>query len=187
MKDWKEAIHEHLDPIRIALGGIRSDDTDRFIELLIAAEKIFVVGRGRTGYIVGTFAMRLMHLGFDVHVVGDCTTPRISEKDLLVACSGSSRVRMVLQMMQIARRAQARIAQVTYNPAALPHGEVDLAVHIPVLIDRDYPKSAEIVFHPLGTLFEQVLMLYLDLVVSLLMQRLKVTEEEMAKRHTNLE
>jgi 6-phospho-3-hexuloisomerase len=187
LKQWKETIEQQLTPIRSALEMIPLEDTDRFIRMLFEAHKIFVVGRGRTGYIVGTFAMRLMHLGLDVHVVGDCTTPRIDSPDLLIAFSGSGRVRMVVQMVQIARRAQAKIVFLTYNPAALAPGEADLTLRIPVVIDRDRPKKEGMVLHPLGTLFEQGLFIYLDLVVNLMMVKGGVSEEDMALRHTNLE
>jgi 6-phospho-3-hexuloisomerase len=185
--EWSETVDLQLGTLESVLKGVRAEDTERFLSMILEARKIFVVGRGRTGYIVGTFAMRLMHLGFDVHVVGDCTTPRISEHDLLVACSGSGRVRMVIQMAQIARRAKARIAFVTYNPSAPTPENGDLTVLIPTKADRDRPSRSGDSLQPLGTLFEEALMLYLDLVVAHLMDRNQVSESEMARRHTNLE
>ena len=48
------------------------------------------------------FAMRLMHLGFVVYVIGDVTTPSINEDDCLIAISGSGETRTVtLQLKQL--------------------------------------------------------------------------------------
>ncbi len=185
--NWREAVESQLGAVGEILDGVRTSDTERFLDMMLKARKIFVVGRGRTGYIVGTFAMRLMHLGFDVHVVGDCTTPRIRRGDLLVACSGSGRVRMVIQMAQIARRNEAHIAFLTYNPSAPAPTEGDLTILLPAQVSRNGPRKSGPVLHPLGTLFEEALMLYMDLVVWRLMERQGIHEEDMAKRHTNLE
>jgi 6-phospho-3-hexuloisomerase len=185
--DWKAAIDLQTERVREVLAGIRPEDSDRFLEMLRSARRIFLVGRGRTGYIVGTFAMRLMHMGYDVHLIGDCTTPRIRNADLLVAVTGSGLTRMVLHMAQIARRADARSVFLTYNPSALASAEGDLIVHVPAPLLRESPKMKEPLLHPLGTLFEEALMFYLDLIVWLIMVREGITEEEMAARHTNLE
>jgi 6-phospho-3-hexuloisomerase len=93
---------------------------------------------------------------------------------------------MVNQMAQIADRAQANIVFVTYSQDTPVPTNGNHRVLLPVDVDRDHPK-VEAVQHPLGTLFEQTLMLYLDMVVYELMKRQGVTEEQMAGRHTNLE
>ncbi|MEM2817946.1 MAG: SIS domain-containing protein, partial [Archaeoglobaceae archaeon] len=56
-----------------------------FIRFIEEAERIFVVGIGRSGLVAKAFAMRLMHLGYKAFVIGETTTPRIEAGDLLVA------------------------------------------------------------------------------------------------------
>ncbi|MDD4570327.1 MAG: SIS domain-containing protein, partial [Tepidanaerobacteraceae bacterium] len=58
-------------------------------EKIINANKIFVAGQGRSGFAVKSFAMRLMHIGYDVYVVGETVTPNIEKGDLLIIGSGS--------------------------------------------------------------------------------------------------
>ncbi len=41
------------------------------------ADRIFVVGAGRSGLVLKTAALRLMHLGLTVQVVGETTAPAI--------------------------------------------------------------------------------------------------------------
>lgn len=43
---------------------------DEFIFALEDAKNIFVMGAGRSGFVAKAFAMRLMHLGYNVYVVG---------------------------------------------------------------------------------------------------------------------
>src|SRR5437868_14505817 len=47
------------------------------------AERIFVIGAGRSRLAISMVAMRLMHLGLRVHVIGEVTTPAIQGGDLL--------------------------------------------------------------------------------------------------------
>ncbi|NLW76696.1 MAG: SIS domain-containing protein, partial [Methanomicrobiales archaeon] len=49
---------------------LQQDEVDCFISELMRAERIFVVGAGRSGFVAKSFAMRLMHLGFTSYVVG---------------------------------------------------------------------------------------------------------------------
>ncbi|AVH54882.1 MULTISPECIES: hypothetical protein [Streptomyces] len=53
------------------------------------AERIFVTGEGRSGLMAKAFAMRLMHLGLPVHVIGETTTPAVAQGDTARAPSGS--------------------------------------------------------------------------------------------------
>ncbi|MGZ4892148.1 MAG: SIS domain-containing protein, partial [Halobacteriota archaeon] len=52
-------------------------------------KRLFVMGAGRSGLVVKGFAMRLMHLGFNVYVVGETVTPAVETDDLLIVISGS--------------------------------------------------------------------------------------------------
>ncbi len=56
---------------------------------LNAAQRVFVAGEGRSGFMAKAFAMRLMHLGLPVHVVGETTTPSVADGDVVVGVSGS--------------------------------------------------------------------------------------------------
>jgi 6-phospho-3-hexuloisomerase len=49
----------------------------------------FTCGHGRSGLIAQLAAMRLMHLGFDAHLVGEATAPSVARDDGLVMISAS--------------------------------------------------------------------------------------------------
>src|ERR1700738_269625 len=59
------------------------------VPALRKANRIFVVGAGRSGLALRAAAMRLMHLGLNVFVTGETITPAIQKGDLLLAASGS--------------------------------------------------------------------------------------------------
>ena len=42
---------------------------------VVDAKRIFLLGAGRSGLEARAFAMRLMHMGFDVYVIGSATAP----------------------------------------------------------------------------------------------------------------
>jgi 6-phospho-3-hexuloisomerase len=61
---------------------------DGLIDAIVAAERIVVFGCGREGLQMRGFAMRLFHLGGDVSVWGDMTTPAVRLGDLLIVSAG---------------------------------------------------------------------------------------------------
>jgi 6-phospho-3-hexuloisomerase len=183
----KQLAKDLLRQLGDVLQSLRPEETQQLIDDIVEADRIFIVGRGRTGMIAGTFAMRLMHLGFQTYVVGELTTPRITRRDLLVACSGSGEVRMVHQMIRIAKEAQARTVLLTYNPKCSIASCVNHIITIPARARKKGKRNTTEVLFPLGSKFEESLFLFLDLVVLLLMHSGNVTEKTMAERHTNLE
>ena len=183
----RELTENILDDLRHILTSMEPTETKELLDAISRARRIFIVGRGRTGMISGTFAMRLMHLGYETYVVGEITTPRITSDDLLVACSGSGEVRMVQQMVRIAKEAKAETFLLTYNPKSTIARCVNRIVTIPAGLEAPRTRSTSEVLFPLGSRYEEALFLYLDVLVLLLMRRQSITEGQMAKRHTNLE
>jgi len=144
------------------------------------AKRVFLGGMGRSGLMMRAFAMRLMQLEVEVHVVGDTTTPSIRKGDLLILGSRYGRSGSLAHYVEIARREGARVAVVTMDKDTPLAKTADLVATIPV--PAGGPSQ-----QPLGTLFEQSLLVYLDAVVLLLKRLLHKTERAMSKRHTNLE
>jgi len=170
-------------------------DIERFIQGIVRAKRIFVHGAGRSGLVARAFAMRLMHLGFSVYVVGETTTPSIRKDDLLVIISGSGKTQSVCAIAKTAKGKKVRLAAITSYTDS-PIGKLaDIAVRIKGRVQeddqRDYLTRQIIGLHepitPLGTLFELTTMIFLDLVVSELMERQDKNEEHMKAYHTNLE
>lgn len=195
----KDAMIQIIDYVYRAADLISDTEKENMIDLLVKAHKegkrIFVVGAGRSGLVVKAFAMRLMHMGFNVYVIGETIMPPMVTGDLLIAVSGSGRTRTVVAVAEAARSIGATIiALTTYLDSPLAK-IADIVVRIPgrtkLAIEEDYIVRQVRGHHeplaPLGTLFEVTTMVFLDGVVVELMSRLNITEEELKERHANVE
>lgn len=177
-----------LDELRRALRSVNPDDLDQARRIILNAQRIFIAGKGRSGLQMEAFAMRLMHMGLTAHVVGDVTTPGITSGDVLVIGSGSARTASLVTFADRARELHAPVLLITAAQASPLHEHAGCVVRIDAptpKIDEDYAYRASIL--PMGTLFEQVLGLLLDLLVLMLMRDLNLDGGQMFKRHANLE
>ena len=135
------------------------------------------------------FAMRLMHLGLDVHVVGDATTPSLASGDLLVIGSGSGET---ASLQGLARKAQlgAEVALVTIVPDSTIGKLADPVIRLRApspKAARGQGEPAAASIQPVGSLFEQGLLLLLDIIVMRMAVAGGITSEQMFQRHANLE
>src|ERR1700722_20020467 len=143
---------------------------DGLIEAIVAARRIVVFGLGREGLQMRGFAMRLFHMGRDIAVWGDMTTPALGAGDLFIASAGPGDLLTAQTLVEIARKGGARIALVTAQPAG---GLAKQGDKLSVL--------------PMGSLFETAQMIAFELVILRLRPRFNETSETMRARHTNLE
>ena len=90
-----------------------------------------MAGKGRTGLQMKAFAMRLMHLGMDVHVVGESTTPGLQSGDLLLIGSASGKTSSLVAYAQAAEAQRAGLAAITANRESLIAMAAEVHVYIP--------------------------------------------------------
>lgn len=142
-----------------------------------AHRRIFVYGAGRSGLALKAFAMRLAQAGHTVYVVGETITPALEKDDLLILASASGQTPIVLQYAQTAAKIGAEIFAVT-TAKDTPLAELcDKKLLLPAPTKNCVTKSI------MGTLFEQALLLFFDLVVT----ELKDDAVKMRACHANLE
>ncbi len=170
-----------------AVSEVSNEDAEKLVEKIIHAKRVFVAGAGRSGFMVKAFAMRLMHIGIETYVVGETTTPGIGEGDLLMVGSGTGETGSLVVMAERAKKVGADVALVTIFPESSV-GKLSAAI---VTIPAPTPKAREITqFHsiqPMGSLFEQSLLIFLDATILRLMERLNRDSKAMFSRHANLE
>jgi 6-phospho-3-hexuloisomerase len=163
-------------------------DYDQLLPLLTGigeAKSIFLIASGRSGYAMRSFAMRLMHLGLNVHFVGDTTTPAIQLGDLLLAASGSGTTSSVVRAAEKAKQIGANVISITTNASA-PLAEIsDAHIYVPAAEKEDHRggKSKQYA----GSLFEQAILLITDAVFLELWRIDGTPAEELWKRHANME
>lgn len=66
-----------LDELDHTLSHVDDTSYERFANDVVGADRIFVAGKGRSGFVANSFAMRLNQLGEHAYVVGESTTPSI--------------------------------------------------------------------------------------------------------------
>ncbi|HIP25950.1 MAG TPA: 6-phospho-3-hexuloisomerase [Archaeoglobus profundus] len=181
-----DRLENHIKTIKNEL------DLDKVKELINAieeAERIFVIGAGRSGIIAKAFAMRLMHLGYNVYVVGETVTPRIKENDLLIAISGSGETTSVVSISKKAKEMiGSRLATITQNKNSTLAKISDIVVLLKGKTKIEINNSDEISrLAPLGTLFELTALIFLDGLVAELMNLRNLTEKDLESRHAILE
>jgi 6-phospho-3-hexuloisomerase len=152
------------------------------------APLIFVCGAGRSGLIMRALGTRLMHLGKTVHVVGESTTPSIQAGELLILGSGSGQTPTLLTIAQKAQSQGANILLFTSNPTSPLAKWADeyVALRASSLDDIAEGRDGKSM-QPMGTLFEQSLLILCDIIILWLMSRIGVSVSQMRGRHANLE
>jgi 6-phospho-3-hexuloisomerase len=175
-----------LDEIQSVLEKIDEKAYEQLVSSILTAKSIFVTGQGRSGLVSRTFAMRLTHIGLHAYCVGDATTPNIDRGDLLVACSSSGSTHITCYIAGLAKRSCSTIVAVTSQRISPLTRVADIIVELPVQeVSTGYKNNGSIQFR--STLFEQACLVYLDGIIFSLLTRLNSSEQDMHKRHSNLE
>jgi 6-phospho-3-hexuloisomerase len=183
---FKDLSSTIIKEIQEVFNRIDNKKLEEFMQEIIKAEKIILIGVGREGISTRAFAMRLMHLGKESHWVWDDTTPGLEEGDLLIATSGSGEIGHIHYVVNEAKRVGARVALVTGVPDRKTAQLADVVLWVPASV---YHGKDNVVpsIQPMGNLFEQSLFILYDLIVLLLMKKMNIQGNEMEKRHRNIE
>ena len=108
MEFFTQAYTELLRSIEAALNGLNPVEVGSVLSSLQEAQKerskVLVVGAGRSGLVGKAFAMRLMHLGFDVYVLGETITPHVGDNDIVLVISGSGTTSGPLNAANMAKK-----------------------------------------------------------------------------------
>src|ERR1700749_1612249 len=113
------------------------DALDGLIEAIVAAKRIVVFGCGREGLQMRGFAMRLFHMGRDVSVWGDMTTPPVGPGDLLFVSAGPGQLATAQVLVDTPRAAGARTALVPAQASGELPQRVDIVPVIPAQTRAD--------------------------------------------------
>ena len=190
------AIEAILDNIHDAEDYLNEEDIAKFIEIITTADNIFVTGAGRSGLAAKAFAMRLMHLGLSSYVVGETISPAINAGDCILAISGSGETNTIVTAAKISKKRGAKVLALTSYPESslgqLADGLIRVKGRTKVEVDDENYLKRQIKGNytsltPLGTAFELTSLVFLDGLVSELMETMGKTEEDLKNRHTVLE
>jgi len=185
----KEILETIIDEMKNLLMKANEEEAITFISHIDQAKRIFIYGEGRSGLMAKAFAMRLMHIGYPVYVVGETITPSIEKEDLLVAISGSGETDTIYQFAQKVKKIEGKVGLVTTNQDSKIARISDFILKIPAATKYRKPEEPDTI-QPLGNQFDQAVHLLLDALIINKIQNKKQSSdinEEMRKRHANLE
>lgn len=154
------------------------EGTDKFVDLIISSRRIFIYGVGRSGLIAKAFAIRLVQMGLEVFFIGETITPIVEEGHLVIIVSYTGETMSAVQTANIVRRVGAKVVAITANSHSKLASASNLVIEIHPPKDEERKRLA-----PLGTLFEDATLVYLDGIVAALMEKLGQSEGSMRKRH----
>jgi len=199
MDYFVQAYEELINSISAALRGLNSEEVETLLKSLLdtreQGKKVLVVGAGRSGLVGKAFAMRLMHLGFQVYVLGETINPNVGEGDMVMVISGSGKTTVPLAAAQMAKRLNAKVVAVTSQERSPLAQSADLVVDIPgredIALEDEYHirqlKGQHESLAPMGTMFEDTTMIFLDSIIAELMNRLGLSVDAMRERHATIE
>jgi len=199
VKWLRAAADEILSGARKAIDEIDETQVESMIKMLLDAKdkKIFVVGMGRSGFVGRAFALRLMNLSFDVYFLGETITPAAGPEDLVIAISGTGMTKLVVSAAAAAKEIGAKIVAITsYKESQL--GQLsDQLVLVKGRTKMGWPREEDYLarqilgerepISPLGSVFENNCMVFLDSLIVELMYRMKKNENDLRSRHATIE
>ncbi|MAS37921.1 MAG: 6-phospho-3-hexuloisomerase [Anaerolineaceae bacterium] len=188
MAEYRELVGQVMDELGLALTSVNPEAVTSLRQDILDARRIFVAGQGRSGLRMQAFAMRLMHLDLNAHVVGGVTTPAVNPGDLLIVGSGSGRTESLVHYARRAHDLNAQVSLITIASESPIGKYADSVIRIAAASPKlETPENERQTVQPMGSLFEQALGLLLDIVVIQLMDDLTTDQTAMFARHANLE
>ncbi|MFG6503105.1 6-phospho-3-hexuloisomerase [Microbacterium sp. P05] len=178
-------ITDELDSVVARLLAADPASLDRVADLVAASPRVFVLGAGRSGLALQMTAMRFMHLGLTVHVVGEVTTPAITSGDLLLTASGSGTTSSILTAAETAVEVGAPVVAITTAASSPLAALATATIVVPAAGKQDRSETASQQYA--GGLFEQTVVLLGDALFHALWKRSGASADELWPRHSNLE
>lgn len=179
----RDNLSEIANELKNNAAAIDNDEFDKFLEVLEGSGHVFVSGKGRSLMAMSAFANRLVHLGYQVSMVGEISAPRASKNDVLIIGSSSGETAALVSLAHLARKSGVKIVLLTMARDSSIAKLADRVVLVPGANKNQMGASIQ----PMGSSFEQLLWLVLDAFVLDVMRYKNLKAEDMAARHANLE
>jgi 6-phospho-3-hexuloisomerase len=179
-------LAEILKELNRSAGLIADEEAEKLVNGILESKKVFVAGAGRSGFMAKSFAMRMMHMGIDAYVVGETVTPNFEKDDILIIGSGSGETKSLVSMAEKAKSIGGTVVAVTIFPESTIGKLADITIKMPGS-PKDQSDSEYKTIQPMGSLFEQTLLLLYDAVILRFMEKRGLDSNTMYGRHANLE
>ena len=181
-----ELYADALDELKAVFTKLDDASVDAAVDDIASARRVVLFGCGRERLQVMGFCMRLFHMGLDVAMEGDMTTPPVGPGDLFIATVGPGELSTASALLGVAKTTGARTLVVTAKPDGASCKIADRLVAVPAqTMANDLGDKTSVL--PMGSLFEGALFVLFEVMVLKLMAAKHISYEDMRSRHTNLE
>lgn len=178
MNEIKSIVQE----IETVMQSVDYEAFNKVVKMIHKDNTIFVSGEGRSGLVGKCFAIRMMHLGYNVHILGETLVPAMKKGDLLIALSGSGNSDYVVVDIKKAKKNKNQVIAFTSKRDGFAAEHSDVNVIIPATIRSDKGDKRNSI-QLLGSLFDQSLHIVLDALTIKISQRDHITNETATLKH----
>lgn len=182
--EFHELHRTVCDELSRSLDTINDVRIGQLIERIGQAKRIFCDGKGRSGLAAAAFAMRLVQMGIQAHLAVEATSPAIEAGDLLIVFTASGETENLVSHVITAKKAGAEIAVVSTNADSKIASNADCCVLVSAN-SKDKAGTASV--QPMGSLFEQSILVMCDVICIILMEKRQLKEQDLRIRHNNME
>ena len=185
-KAYNDVTESVMDELSKTLKSIKTENTEKLIDEILKADKVFLIGVGRVMLSLQAIAKRWAHLGIETHLVGEITEPAITPDDVLIVGSGSGNSLFPVAIAGKAKQVGAKVIHIGSNPNGRIGDICDFMVRIPVRT-KEYLEDELDSIQPMTTLFEQSLLVFGDIVAKMIIDMKDLDLKGLWRYHANLE
>ncbi len=175
-----------LSEVTRAVSMVDDSQAEAVAEKLIAARKVFAIGVGRVMIMLQAFVKRLNHLGIEAFYVGEVNEPAITADDVLIVASGSGESVVPVAIEKVALKFKPTVIYIGSNMSSTAAGMANLKLRIPCRTKLNLPDELSSV-QPMSSLFEQSLLLTLDTLAYMIVEKKQLVMKDLWHTHANLE
>ncbi|MDO5825291.1 MAG: SIS domain-containing protein [Methanosphaera sp.] len=158
-----------------------------FSEVILNSKKnnthIFLGGAGRSGFVAKSFAMRLMHLGFDVYVLDESVVGSLENDDVVILISKSGRIKYVDEISQSRNEIDVTLLSVCGSKDSNLYKQSNISIVIDELKNMERSQDEKNILKEekfdendlmvMGTAFEISALILLDSIIEKLINEVK--------------
>lgn len=178
----QEIIQQVMSEIDDVIKAVDVSNIEEFTTFFDQSKRVFIDGEGRSGFMAKGFAMRLMHLNYNVFVVGETINPALTPQDVVVVVSGSGESANVVTTARKAKQLGCQVLAVSSKKESTLASFADFVLIVPGAIrtsNENQRKSIQL----LSSLFDQSLHIILDVACLYISRRDGISNEKADAKH----
>ena len=171
-----------MNEIASVISKVDREQLEDIVKFADKKSRVFVDGEGRSGLMGKGFAMRLMHLGYEVYAVGETINPSVKKGDIYFSISGSGESGNVVLNTKKAKQKGCYIITITSKKESSIAALSDKLLIVPGTTKGDNGEQRKSV-QLLSSLFDQSLHIVLDSICLMLSKKDNMSNDEATSKH----